>query len=85
MAWKLKQDSSHVLRVKFIDGNKRTLYSMDWQHQFSKYKDPEMGLSRLRKKIGEWGYRAESVAIYINDGKKTGNPIERYANGTKIN
>lgn len=84
MTWKLGQDSFHVMRVVFIDGNKRTFYSIDWRHGYSKYRGPEIGLSRYRKKMGEWGNRAVWVSIYINDGKNTGKLIEQYENGIKI-
>lgn len=86
MSWKLGQDSAYKLIVWFIDGNVRTLYSIDWRHKFSKQKDAQLGLNRYYKKIQEWGNRAETVEIYINNyGSKSGDLIERYHQGIKQN
>ena len=84
MAWKLIKDSFHVMKVTFVDGNKRTLYSIDWRYSFFQYRSAEIGFSRYRKRMSEWGSRAVWVSIYINDGKKTGKLIEEYKNGIKI-
>ena len=47
--WKLKRDSLSKLLLYFKDGNVRTFYSLDWRHSFSKERDRELGLERLKK------------------------------------
>ena len=84
MKWKLGQDSSYKLIAWFNDGNTVTRYSLDWVHQYSKNKDPNLGLVRLRKLLSEYGSNAEVVCIYINKyGTKQGQEIEKYYQGIK--
>ena len=84
MNWKLGHDSFHKLIVWFVDGNTRTRYSIDWRHRLSKQKDPQIGLNRFYKRIREWGDRAETVEIYVNEyGTRNGKVIERYHKGIK--
>ncbi|MBS1635404.1 MAG: hypothetical protein JST26_05730 [Bacteroidetes bacterium] len=82
--WKLGMDSYHKLIVWFVDGNVRTRYSIDWRSRFSQTRDPQLGLERFYKCIGNWGAKAKVVEIYVNSfGTKTGAAIERYEFGVK--
>ncbi len=81
--WKLGQDSYHKLVVWFADGNVRTLYSIDWRSKYSPQRDMELGLSRLRRRVSEWGAKALVVEIYENGHGTSGRVIERYELGTK--
>ena len=83
MTWKLRQDSFHKLIVWFSDGNVRTRYSIDWKHKYAKERHPQIGLNRYYKKIREWGDRAETVEIYINEIGGKGKLIEKYHKGIK--
>jgi hypothetical protein len=80
MSWKLGSDSFTKCVVYFLDGNTRTFYSLDWPHKYSKLRDRELGLKRLRNLIGKWSYRANTAIIYDNS---TGNEIEKYHQGIK--
>jgi hypothetical protein len=82
MAWKLIKDSHYKCVVYFADGNTRTLFSIDWTHQFSKNRDPQLGLNRLRKRINFYGPKAKTAIIYIKDN---GEELERYYDGIKQN
>lgn len=79
--WKLKIDSNSYLRIWFKDGNVRTLYSLDWRSKYSVY-DTELGFSRLRKKISDYGSLANGIILYSNDTKE---PLEEYFEGKRIN
>ena len=80
--WKLKQDSLSKLLVYFKDGNVRTLWSLDWKHRYSKFLDQSLGLIRLRKKVTEYGSKADVAIIY---DKVSGKEIEKYYEGKLIN
>ena len=80
--WKLKQDSLSKLLVYFKDGNARTLWSLDWKHRYSKFLDSSLGLSRLRKKVSEYGTKADVAIIYDKD---SGKEIEKYYEGKLLN
>jgi hypothetical protein len=80
--WKLKRDSLSKLLIYFKDGNVRTLWSLDWKHKYSKFIDRNIGLARLRKKVTEYGTKADAAIIY---DKQTGNEIEKYFEGTPVN
>ena len=54
MAWKLIQDSFTYADFVFTDGNVRRFYSLDWPHQYSKFRDRELGLKRLRNLIAKF-------------------------------
>jgi hypothetical protein len=79
--WKLKRDSLSKLLIYFKDGNVRTLWSLDWKHKYSKFIDRNIGLARLRKKVTEYGAKADAAIIY---DKQTGNEIEKYFEGTPV-
>jgi len=79
--WKLKRDSLSKLLIYFKDGNVRTLWSLDWKHKYSKILDRNLGLARLRKKVTEYGTKADVAIIY---DKQTGNEIEKYYEGTPV-
>lgn len=79
--WKLKRDSLSKLLIYFKDGNVRTLWSLDWKHKYSKFLDRNLGLARLRKKVTEYGTKANTAIIY---DKQTGNEIEKYFEGTPV-
>lgn len=80
MGWKLGKDSFSKAIAYFADGNKRTFYSLDWVHQFSKWRDRELGLRRLRKLILAWGSKAKVVVIYDTTSNEE---IEKYNEGIK--
>lgn len=85
MAWKNGPDSFHKLIVWFVDGNVRTLYSLDWRHSSSKIRDEKIGFERFYKKIAEWGARAGVVEIYVNIyGTKGGRKVARFENGMQV-
>ena len=74
MAWKLRQDSFSKCIAYFADGNTRTFYSLDWTHQYSKNRDRELGLKRLRRLISSWGVKVNVAIIY---DMSSGEEIER--------
>jgi hypothetical protein len=76
--WKLGRDSYSKLVVYFKDGNVRTLWSLDWRHRYSKFRDRQTGIARLQKKIKDYGAKADVAIIY---DKATGNPIAKYFEG----
>ena len=76
--WKLIRDSSSKMIVWFKDGNVRTLHSIDWRSRYSKVRDKETGLARLRKKVADYGANAENVEIY---DRSTRQLIEKYHRG----
>ncbi|MBI9036089.1 MAG: hypothetical protein JEZ03_16635 [Bacteroidales bacterium] len=80
--WKLKRDSLSKLLIYFKDGNVRTLWSLDWKNKYSKFLDRNLGLSRLRKKVTEYGLQADVAIIY---DKETGKEIEKYFEGNLVN
>ena len=55
MPWTLKQDSLTKCVSYFADGNTRTFHSLDWRHKYSRFRDKELGLARLRSLIPEMG------------------------------
>ena len=79
--WKLKKDSISKLLVYFKDGNVRTLWSLDWKHKYSRVLDRNLGLSRLRKKVSDYGIKADVAIIY---DKGTGIEIEKYFEGNAV-
>lgn len=81
MAWKLKQDSFTKCISYFADGNTRTFHSLDWTNKYSKHRDRQLGLDRLRKLIHIWGAKSNVAILYDNE---TGNELERYEQGIKI-
>ncbi len=82
MAWKLIQDSFTYVDFVFTDGNVRRFYSLDWPHQYSKFRDRELGLKRLRNLIAKFSANTERAKISENDG--TEKVLERYEGGTRI-
>jgi len=80
--WMPGKDSFSKVRVYFADGSKGTFFSLDWVHRFSKSRDPDLGLKRLRKLISLWGAKAKVAIVYdlITDTE-----IERYKEGNKLN
>jgi hypothetical protein len=82
MAWKLIQDSFTYVDFVFTDGNVRRFYSLDWPHQYSKFRDRELGLKRLRNLIAKFSANTERAKISENDG--TEKMLERYEGGTRI-
>ncbi len=76
--WKLARDSYSKMVVYFKDGNTRTLWSIDWRHRYSKQRDRQTGVNRLRKKITEYGSRADVAIIY---DKATGKPVAKFFEG----
>ena len=79
--WKLIRDSFSKLIVWFKDGNVRTFYSIDWKHRYSKQRDQNIGLARLRKKLSEWGSKADTAEIY---DKTSGSRIAKFFEGTEV-
>ena len=82
MAWKLIQDSFTYADFVFTDGNVRRFYSLDWPHQYSKFRDRELGLKRLRNLIAKFSANTERAKISENDG--TEKVLERYEGGTRV-
>ncbi len=80
--WKQKRDSFSVARVYFKDGNKRTFYSWDWKHKYSKVRDREFGLRQLRNRIVK-RYATSTDVIEIYD-LQTGKLIEKYFEGQQV-
>lgn len=68
--WKLKRDSINVMVVWFTDGNKRTMYSLDWKHKFSPHKDETIGWLRFYNLKKRYGIRALGMLISKNDSDK---------------
>ena len=62
--WRIQRDSYHKLCVRFEDGNKRTRYSIDWRHAYSKTRDPAIGFVNFRRMIKRWGARGKYIVIY---------------------
>ncbi|MBT3302016.1 MAG: hypothetical protein HOD63_04705 [Bacteroidetes bacterium] len=79
--WKLKRDSLSKLLIYFKDGNVRTLWSLDWNHRYSKVIDRNIGIARFHKKIMEYGSKAGVAIIY---DKHTGKEIEKYFEGNLL-
>jgi hypothetical protein len=79
--WKLIRDSFSKLIVWFKDGNVRTFYSIDWQHKHSKQRDENIGIARLRKKIVEWGNKADAAELY---NTSTGERIAKFYEGVEV-
>ncbi|TAL62200.1 MAG: hypothetical protein EPN85_03110 [Bacteroidetes bacterium] len=82
MAWKLIQDSFTYVDFVFTDGNVRRFYSLDWPHRYSKHRDRELGLKRLRNLVAKYSVYTERAKIAENDG--TEKVLERYEGGTRI-
>ena len=82
MAWKLIQDSFTYVDFVFTDGNVRRFYSLDWPHQYSKFRDRELGLKRLRNLIAKFSANTQRAKISENDG--TEKMLERYEGGTRV-
>lgn len=78
--WKLIKHSLSKMIVWFADHNIRTMYSIDWRSRYSKFRNRETGLKRLRKKVEIYGEQATSVEIY---DLETGQLIEKYIRGKK--
>ncbi|MBL6447611.1 hypothetical protein JMN32_14935 [Fulvivirga sp. 29W222] len=78
--WKLIKHSLSKMIVWFADHNVRTMYSIDWRSRYSKFRNRETGLKRLRKKVDIYGEQASTVEIY---DKATGQLIEKYIRGEK--
>lgn len=83
MVWKLKEHSLTFIDILFKDGNFRRFYSLDWPHRYSKIRDKELGLTRLRNLLNRYGSLVEWAVIMDNDG--SGKVLERYEGGFKIN
>lgn len=79
--WKLGRDSFSKMICWFKDGNIRTMFSIDWRHRYSKRRDRLIGLERFRKKIAEYGAKANTIEIY---DKASGNKIAKYYEGTEL-
>lgn len=79
--WKLIRDSFSKLIVWFKDGNVRTFYSIDWKHKQSKFRDRNIGYARLRKKVAEWGNKADTAELYDTS---TGKRIAKFYEGTEV-
>ena len=65
--WKLKRDSFNVMVVWFVDGNKRTMYSLDWVHRYSAHRDERIGWIRFYKLKKRYGGKALGMLISKND------------------
>ena len=78
--WKLGRDSQSVLRIKFMDGNKRSFYSRDWKHKSADFSSRELGLTRLRALIKQFGEKGMAAAIF---DLISGNKLEQYLFGRK--
>ncbi|WP_299243100.1 hypothetical protein [uncultured Aquimarina sp.] len=79
--WRLGRDSYHKLWVLFQDGRKRTRYSIDWKHAYSKTRDPAIGFYNFRRMMKRWGMEARSVIIY---NIKTNKRVAQYFEGEEI-
>lgn len=82
MAWKLIQDSFTYADFVFTDGNVRRFYSLDWPHKYSKYRDRDLGLKRLRNLISKYSASTQMAKISENDGSDK--MLERYEGGIRI-
>ncbi len=83
--WRINRDSFSVMVVWFKDGNTRTFYSIDWKSRNSASKNKETGINRFKKKIIEYGSKANGILIAENDSpvaaKRT--PIAFYYEGVQ--
>ena len=79
--WKLGRDSFSKMICWFKDGNIRTMFSIDWRHRYSKIRDREIGLERFKKKITEYGTKANTIEIY---DKATRKKIGKYYEGDEL-
>ncbi len=79
--WRIIRDSSHVMRVYFVDGAKRTFYSRDWRHAYSRNKDPSIGFWRYRKLVRFFGQRARTILIYH---RKSNTLVAKYRKGEEV-
>jgi hypothetical protein len=82
MEWKLQTDSYTYADFIFQDGNVRRFYSLDWAHKYSRQRDRELGLKRLRRLISKHGPLTERALVCENDG--THKLLERYERGIRI-
>lgn len=80
--WKLGRDSFSKMICWFKDGNIRTMFSIDWRHRYSKIRDSNIGLERFKKKIAEYGSKADTIEVY---DKATGKKIGKYYEGVELN
>ena len=79
--WKLGMDSFSKMIVWFKDGNTRTFYSLDWASKYSKIRDQEIGMTRLKRLVAKYGARANTVEIY---DLGTGGIIAKYFEGVEV-
>lgn len=79
--WRLGRDSYHKLWVCFQNGEKRTRYSIDWRHVYSKTRDPAIGMANFRKLIQTWGSTAKSLIIF---NIETNTRVAQYFEGEEI-
>lgn len=78
--WKLGRDSFSKMICWFKDGNRRTMFSLDWHHRYSKRRDRLIGLERFQKKANQYGKLASTIEIY---DKETGEMITKYRDGVE--
>lgn len=81
MTWKLKEDSFTYIDFGFYDENVRRFYSLDWPHKYSKFRDRELGLKRLRNLIVKYGPQVKWAKICENDGTEK---LLEYYEGTTL-
>lgn len=79
--WKLKRDSFSKLLIWFKDGNRHTFYSIDWKHRYSKQRDRNIGMQRLRKLVADWASKSDGAAIYDTT---TGKLIVKFYEGKEL-
>ena len=66
--------------VWFVDGNRRTYYSLDWKNRYSKARDVNLGMRRLLKLVTKYGEKASVIEIYDIASNKL---LKRYERGIK--
>ena len=79
--WKLQRDSLSKLIVSFYDGNKRTFYSLDWRHKYSRVRSREQGIVRLRALVKKYGRKAGIADLY---DLHTGEHLFKFFEGDEV-
>lgn len=79
--WKIDIHSFSKMVVWFKDGNIRTFHSYDWKSKYSKFRDSNIGLHRLKSLARKYGDRANTIEIY---DKATGAVLFKYFEGSEV-
>ncbi len=79
--WRLNEHSFWKMIVWFKDGNIRTFYSLDWKTKYSGFRDPRIGLARLKNLTTKYGVKAGTIEIY---NMESGAIIAKYYEGLEV-